>query len=121
MPSLLTPYRVDATGRTATTADRANYARSLIETVLFTAPGERIMRPDFGAGVGTLVFDTNSDALGMAAEFLIRSALQAQLADVIVPVDVSLERDDGSLTITLVYDLRETGERVTSEFQGPEV
>ena len=49
------PLRVDAHGATART-DRAGYLRDLIEQVLFTAPGERVNRPDFGAGVGQLVF-----------------------------------------------------------------
>lgn len=118
---LLSPFRVDGTGRTATTADRAAYARSLIGAVLFTAPGERLMRPDFGAGLRTLLFDTNSDAMETAAEFLIRAALQAHLSDIVSLVEVVLTRDEGVLTIRLVYDLRDTGERIATAFTAAEV
>ena len=41
------PLRVDGRGRTAG-ADDDTHIRDLIEQVLFTAPGERVNRPDFG-------------------------------------------------------------------------
>ena len=44
------PYHVDGRGRTAGTGDD-DHLRDLIEQVLFTAPGERVMRPDFGSGL----------------------------------------------------------------------
>ena len=44
------PYQFDGRGHTAE-ADEAAYIRGLIEQVLFTAPGERVMRPDFGCGI----------------------------------------------------------------------
>ena len=50
MDTLDYPYHFDGRGRTATT-DRADHIRDLIEQVLFTSPGERVMRPDFGAGL----------------------------------------------------------------------
>jgi phage baseplate assembly protein W len=118
---LTSPYRVDGTGRTATTADRAAHARALIGAVLFTAPGERVMRPDFGAGLRTLLFDANSDAMETAAEFLIRAALQAHLSEIVSLVEVVLSREEGTLTIRLVYDLRDTGERVATTFSAGEV
>ena len=37
-----------------------DHIRDLIEQVLFTSPGERVMRPDFGAGLLALVFEPNS-------------------------------------------------------------
>ena len=49
------PLRVDGRGRTAHTAGD-EHIRDLIEQVLFTSPNERVMRPDFGAGLLALVF-----------------------------------------------------------------
>ena len=49
------PYRIDRSGRTAAeTGD--DHIRSLIEQLLFTAPGERVNRPTFGSGVLQLVY-----------------------------------------------------------------
>ncbi len=49
------PYAIDGTGRSAQTS-AADHVRDLIEQVLFTAPGERVMRPTFGCGIHDLVF-----------------------------------------------------------------
>ena len=57
------PYHFDGRGRTAATGG-ADHIRDLIEQVLFTSPGERVMRPDFGAGLLALVFEPNSRRAG---------------------------------------------------------
>jgi len=49
------PLVLDARAQTRT-ADNGRYLRGLVEQVLFTRPGERVMRPDFGSGVDGLVF-----------------------------------------------------------------
>ena len=53
------PYSFDNTGRTTRT-DRVDHIRDLIEQLLFTAPGERVNRPEFGSGLMQLVFAPNS-------------------------------------------------------------
>src|SRR5262249_5620163 len=56
------PFAVDGRGRTA---DRGydDHVRDMIELLLFTQPGERVMRPDFGCGLADLVFEPNSPEL----------------------------------------------------------
>ena len=49
------------------TTDDDDHVRDLIEQVLFTAPGERVNRPDFGSGLLQLVFAPNSPELAAAA------------------------------------------------------
>ena len=44
------PFHVDGRGRTAAT-DYADHVRDMIEQLLFTRPGERVNRPDFGCGL----------------------------------------------------------------------
>ena len=51
--------------------------------MLFTAPGERVNRPDFGSGLMQLVFAPNSDELAAATQFLVQGALQQWLGDLI--------------------------------------
>ena len=69
------PYHFDGRGRTADDR-RADHIRDLIEQVLFTAPGERVMRPDFGSGLLALVFEPNSTALAATTQMLVQGALQ---------------------------------------------
>ncbi len=56
------PLRLDARGRAAV-ADRDAWIAGLIEQVLVTRPGERVNRPDFGAGLADLVFEPTDAGL----------------------------------------------------------
>ncbi|SIT01839.1 hypothetical protein SAMN05421759_11059 [Roseivivax lentus] len=110
------PFRIDGTGRTATTEDRQAHVRDMIEAVLFTAPGERVMRPGFGSGIHEMLFDANNEALETAAEFLIQSAIQQHLSNVVSIEALEVARDEGQLNITLTYVVTGEDERVTDTF-----
>src|SRR3954454_14123632 len=110
------PYHFDAQGRTAT-ADPDAHVRELIEQVLFTAPGERVNRPEFGCGLPQLVFAPNSDELSSALEFLIRGSLQKWLGDLITVERLALTHEHGVLRVTLQYCVRRTQERRIDQFE----
>ena len=97
--NLAYPYRFAPLGNTAETADEP-HIRDLIEQVLFTSPGERVMRPDFGSGVAQLVFAPNSVELASATQMLIQGALQQWLGNLIrieeVAVDAAGEVQHGA-------------------------
>lgn len=96
------PLSVDHMGRVATTATD-DHVRDMIHQVLFTSPGERVNRPDFGCGLLQLVFMPNSDALAIATEFTIKSALQRWLGDVIQTQQVTVEAHDSQLRVVVRY------------------
>jgi phage baseplate assembly protein W len=102
MPTLDHPYHFDGSGRTATTSD-ADHIRDLIEQVLFTSPGERVMRPDFGAGLLRLVFEPNSTALAATTQFVVQSGLQQHLGHLIAVSAVVVENVDAALQVTVRY------------------
>ena len=56
------PFNVDAAGEVAYDADPGLWARNHILAVLLTNPGERVMRPTYGAGIFNYVWD-NQDPL----------------------------------------------------------
>ena len=57
------PFAIDRGARSAAEeGDYDDYIRQLIRQVLLTAPGERVNRPDFGAGVRRMVFAPNNPA-----------------------------------------------------------
>ena len=89
------------TARTART-DRAGYLRDLIEQVLFTAPGERVNRPDFGAGVGQLVFAPTGPEVAATTQMLVHGALQQWLGDLIDVAGVQVSAVDSTLTVESV-------------------
>ena len=79
---LASPLALDGRGQTRT-ADDERYLRGLVEQVLFTRPGERVMRPDFGSGVDALVFAPAGDELAQATRALVHGALQRFLGDLL--------------------------------------
>lgn len=109
------PFSVDARGRTHTT-DRGDHIRDMIYQVLFTRPGERVNRPDFGCGLGNLIFEPNSDVQAATTQFLVKNALQRWLADVIVAETVSVTNQDERLTILIEYVRLDNGQRQSDQF-----
>lgn len=96
------PYRFDGLGRSATTG-RDDHIRDLIEQVLFTAPGERVMRPDFGSGLLALVFEPNSSTLAATTQMLVQGALQQELSHLIAVQSVQVVNDDAALRVDVRY------------------
>jgi phage baseplate assembly protein W len=98
------PYHFDGLGLTASTS-LSDHVRDLIEQVLFTSPGERVMRPDFGSGIMDLVFEPNSTALAGTTQMLVQGALHQYLSHLIAVQDVEVENIDSSLVVTVRYVL----------------
>ncbi|MEO3891419.1 GPW/gp25 family protein [Nonomuraea sp. B5E05] len=96
------PLRVGGRGRTALVSDE-DYLRGLIEAVLFTRPGERVNRPDFGSGVDRLVFAPAGDEMVNASRTLVHAALQRWLGDLVQVDDVVVEAQDTRLRVTVTY------------------
>jgi phage baseplate assembly protein W len=102
------PFHIDGRGRSAETAED-EHIRDMIFQVLFTNPGERVNRPDFGCGIKQLVFMPNSDALATATQFLVQGALQRWLDSVIQVESVDVEAVEAELRVTVVYSKRSGG------------
>ena len=101
-PYLDFPLAVDGSGRMART-EADDHVRDLLEQVLFTAPGERVNRPDFGCGLLGIVFEPNSELLAAATELRVRGALQHWLADVVDVKDLHVIADDSRVVVELSY------------------
>jgi phage baseplate assembly protein W len=109
------PLRHDATGRTAA-VDQEEHIRDMIEQVLFTAPGERVNRPDFGSGLLQLVFAPNSDELASATRLLVQGSLQRWLGELIQVDDVEVQNVDSVLRVKVTYTILRSQERRAAEF-----
>ncbi|MCI3243705.1 MULTISPECIES: GPW/gp25 family protein [Streptomyces] len=111
------PFRADRRGRTAHAAHAA-HVHDLIEQLLFTSPGERVMRPDFGCGLLDLVFAPNSPELVSTLELSVQASLQRWLGDLIDVVALDVVSDDNAVRVHLSYVLRATGARTDDVFEG---
>lgn len=118
MPHLDFPYARDGTGRSAQTST-ADHVRDLIEQVLFTAPGERVMRPTFGSGLMALVFEPNSVQLAATTQFLAQASLQQHLSHLIAVQAVTVEPIDAALVVSVAYTLLEDGSQQVARMSAP--
>lgn len=110
------PYQIGPYGRTST-ADRSDHIKNLIRQVLFTAPGERVNRPEFGSGLNQLVFEPNSVELVATVQFLVKGALQQWLSEVIEVEDVKIEAFDSTLKIHIQYNEIASGDYEEAVFE----
>lgn len=109
------PYHFDARGHSASTGD-ADHIRDMIEQFLFTNPGERVNRPDFGSGLLQMVFAPNSPELASVLQFTVQAGLQRWLGDLIDVQALEVRAEDATLYVDLHYAIRATGELRTENF-----
>ena len=109
------PLHFDSRGRTAEAGDD-KHIRDLVEQVLFTSPGERVNRPDFGSGLLQLVFTPSSDEQATATQFLVQGALQQWLGDLIQVEAVEVLSEDATLNVTVQYIVRRNQQRQVAQF-----
>lgn len=112
------PLQFDGRGRTAATDDN-DHIRDMIEQLLFTSPGERVNRPDFGSGMLQLLFAPNSPELASAVQFTTQAALQRYLGDLIDLNTLEVTAEDSTLRVTIKYTVRQTLESRTDTFVNP--
>lgn len=109
------PFQFDNRGRTAI-ADDNKHIRNLIEQFLFTNPGERVNRPDFGSGLLQLVFAPNSPELASTLQFTVQAGLQQWLGDLIEVQELDISNEDATLRVSLTYKIRRTQEITAATF-----
>jgi phage baseplate assembly protein W len=109
------PFHLDGSGRVATTG-YDNHIVDMIEQILFTSPGERVNRPDFGCGIQQLLFAPESAELIAAGRMQVQAALSRWLEDRIQTVSVDVAVADSKLTITVEYIVLRHGGVRRAEF-----
>jgi phage baseplate assembly protein W len=111
------PLHFDARGATAAT-DYPDHVRDMIEQLLFTRPGERVNRPDFGCGLLDLVFELSSPELAATLQVSAAGALARWLGDVIAVDELTVTAQESTLRVELRYVLLATGATVSTTLQG---
>jgi hypothetical protein len=128
------PYHIDNRGRTAITdsydkisdfqrwghvalSGYEKHILDMIEQLLFTSPGERVNRPEFGSGLLTLIFSSNSPELAAAMQSLMQAAIERWLGDLIEIQALDVTSEDSTLRITVQYWVRLVDEQRTVTFE----
>lgn len=102
------PIRVDKQGEIALVS-REEDIRQAILVILGTSPGERVMRPDFGAGLKALVFEPINTATKALVKHRVEEALLLWEPRIdSVEVTMADERSLGRLLLDIRYRVRAT-------------
>ena len=109
------PFHFDRRGRSASTDDD-DHIRDMIEQLLFTNPGERVNRPDFGSGLQQLIFGPNSPEVAAAVKFTIQGNLQRWLGDLIELQALEVTSEDSTLNILIKYVVRRNNQQQVAQF-----
>jgi phage baseplate assembly protein W len=106
------PLRVDQSGSIATSTGVEDIESSM-RMILTTAPGERLMRPEFGCRIWELLFEPiNANTLGLMGE-AVRESL-ARWEPRATVTDIRLDpssHDSGQVLINVDYTVRTTNDR----------
>lgn len=107
------PVMLDARTGEVAEAQYEDDIRQAIRIIIETAPGERVMRPDFGCGIHELVFAPMDSETLQRVRSVIEDALrryEARIEVMDVNVEEARELTDGRLLIEVDYRIRKTNQ-----------
>jgi phage baseplate assembly protein W len=104
------PVAPDASLHHLTYAEGPEKVRQSLKLILLTQPGERVMRPSFGCGLGRFLMEPNTVATRALIAAEVRRAIElweprVQLKDVITEIG----SDPSLVIITIRYEHKRTG------------
>ncbi len=106
------PVAIDAAqARLRKEGDYSAYVAQLIKQVLLTAPGERVDRPDFGAGLRRLLFAPSSEETATLLQATVFQSLDRWLSDIIKIDDVNTAFEEGRMEVNVVYTVKARGDQ----------
>lgn len=102
------PMLADPRGDVAMSAYDAD-VREAVLIILDTSKGERVMRPDFGAGLDALVFEPmNTTTIALAQHYTEEALITWEPRIDNITIDVTAEPALGRLAIEIAYRVRAT-------------
>ena len=106
------PLQTDVAG-SLVMPDEEEKVRQAIWIILTTAPGERVMRPDFGCGIHQLVFASINDAsIGRAASEITAALMRWEPRIDLLGVRITPDATEANcLRISIDYQIRSTNSR----------
>jgi len=113
------PFKINSYGRIAD-PDYDLHVQQMIELLLFTEPGERVNRPEFGCGLLRVLYGSNSQTVASSVQLLVKTSLQRWMSDVVRATKVEVEpREDGAFKVSLTYVLLRDNEVRVAVFEPP--
>ena len=103
------PFDPTERGRSDTVAYGSDaHVRQMLELLVFTVPGERVMRPDLGSPVRQMVFGPVGGATAVALEAALQASIQQWLGSALTLLElaVTVRDEDAAVEIAITYEVR---------------
>ena len=110
------PFELDNRGY-INSPDHETHIRQLMELVLFTSPGERVNRPDFGCGLLELLFADAADPESVVSAYEIEGQLSRWLGEYVDIESLDLVPIDSMLQIRITYRLKQDDQLRVAVFE----
>ena len=111
MTRLAFPFAIAPDGRSATVSyGDDEHVKQMLELLIFTMPGERVMRPDLGSPVRQMLFDAGNGPVAIALQATLEATIRQYLGDLIELHDLSVAFDeaDSALLVEVTYEVLAT-------------
>jgi Bacteriophage baseplate protein W len=116
--ALHVPIAIDAgLGQLQVQRDWNRYVDQLVRQVLLTAKGQRVNRPDFGAGLRSLLFEPVSEATKTMLRATVLEALRQWLDPVLTVEAVDVEVVETTVEVTVAYRVKGEGSKQLSRVE----
>jgi uncharacterized protein len=111
MSRLAFPFRPSADGRSAAVAlGGPDHVRQMLEQLILTIPGERVMRPDFGSPAQQLLFGAGNGAAALALQATLAASISQTLGRWLTLIDLAASFDEASAILAITVDYRLTAD-----------
>lgn len=111
MTRLAFPFAPAASGRSETVVYGSDaHVRQMLELLIMTLIGERVMRPDLGSPVRQMLFGAGEGAVAIALSATLQATISQYLGHVLTLHDLSVDFDDSdaALEIAVSYEVLAT-------------
>jgi phage baseplate assembly protein W len=108
MSRLAFPFTAAPSGRSASVAYGSDaHVRQMLELLIFTMAGERVMQPDLGSPVQQMVFAAGNGPVAIGLQATLQAAITQWLGHVLALQDLSVNfaESDAALEITCTYEV----------------
>jgi uncharacterized protein len=107
MTRLAFPYGPAASGRSASVAYGSDaHVRQMLELLIFTMAGERVMRPELGSPVKQMVFGAGNGPVAIALQATLQATITQWLGSVLDLHDlaVTFDQNEAVLEVVVTYE-----------------
>jgi len=105
MSRLAFPFAPATSGRSATVEEGdADHVRQMLELLILTIPGERIMQPTLGSPTMQMLFGAANGPAAAALEATLAAAITQNLGMYCTLQGLNVTYDDASATLTITVD-----------------